>query len=121
VVADLDTKVSEAYGLIHPEASDTSTVRAVFFIDPKQKVRAIIYYPMQLGRSVDELIRIFQGLQTVDTNSVSVPANWQPGDPVIVPAPATIDDAAKRTNGGGAGLNVQTWYLATKDLATPSK
>jgi peroxiredoxin (alkyl hydroperoxide reductase subunit C) len=57
----------------------------------------------------------------VDTNSVSVPANWQPGDPVIVPAPATVEDAAKRTNGGGAGLNVQTWYLTTKDLATPSK
>lgn len=121
VVADLDTKVSQAYGLIHPEASDTSTVRAVFAIDPKQVIRAIIYYPMQLGRNVDELVRIFQGLQTVDANAVSVPANWKPGDQVIVPAPATVEDAAKRTNGGGAGLNVHTWYLSKKDLANTPK
>ena len=121
VVADLDTKVSQAYGLIHPEASDTSTVRAVFIIDPKQVIRAIIYYPMQLGRNVDELIRIFQGLQTIDANSVSLPANWKPGDQVIVPAPATVEDAAKRTNGGGAGLNVQTWYLSKKELAHSPK
>ncbi len=71
---------------------------------------------MQLGRSVDELIRVFQGLQTVDQNAVSVPANWQPGEAVIVPAPATPADASKRTNGGGAVLDVQTWYLSKKIL-----
>jgi peroxiredoxin 2/4 len=117
VIADLDTKVAQAYGLIHSAASDTAPVRAVFAIDPKQTVRAIIYYPQQLGRNIDELIRVFQGLQMVDANSVSVPANWQPGEQVIVPAPATVEDAAKRTNGGGAGLNVQRWYLSKKDLA----
>ena len=117
VIADLDQRVSSLYGLIHPEASDTATVRAVFAIDPKQVVRAIIYYPMQLGRNIEELVRVFQGLQTIDGNGVSVPADWSPGQDVIVPAPATLADAHKRTNGGGAGLKVETWYLAKKELA----
>ncbi len=119
VVADLDTKVSQLYGLIHEGASDTATVRAVFAIDPKQNIRAIIYYPMQIGRSVGELIRVFQGLQTVDGNAVSVPANWQPGEAVIVPAPATVDAAANRIAGEG-GLDVHTWYLSKKNLAPVS-
>lgn len=121
VIADLDQKVSQAYGLVHEAVSDTATVRSVFAIDPKGNIRALLYYPMQLGRNVDELIRIFQGLQTADAHGVSVPANWVPGDPVIVPAPATIEDAAKRTNGGGAGLDVKSWYLSKKDLASPTR
>ncbi len=120
VVADLDQKVSQLYGLVHEAVSDTATVRAVFAIDPKGIVRALVYYPMQLGRNVDELIRIFQALQTTDQNAVSLPANWQPGDPVIVPAPATVAAAHDRTNGGGAGLTVDTWYLSKKTLE-PSK
>jgi peroxiredoxin (alkyl hydroperoxide reductase subunit C) len=120
VVADLDQRVAQLYGLVHEAASDTATVRAVFAIDPKQNVRAIIYYPMQLGRNVDELIRVFQALQTVDANGVSCPANWRPGDQVIVPAPATQADAAKRVNDSSSGLNVNSWYLSTKTLE-PSK
>ena len=116
LIADLDQKVSQAYGLVHEAASDTATVRAVFAIDPKGLVRALLYYPMQLGRNVDELLRIFQALQTVDANSVSCPANWKVGDAVIAPAPATLADAARRTN-GGAGMHVQSWYLSTKELA----
>jgi peroxiredoxin (alkyl hydroperoxide reductase subunit C) len=76
---------------------------------------------MQLGRNVAELLRVFEGLQTADANGVSCPANWVPGKQVIVPAPATLLDAAKRTNGGGAGLDVKTWYLAKKDLAVAAK
>lgn len=118
VIADLDTKVSQAYGMIHEGASDTSTVRAVFAIDPRQTIRAILYYPMQVGRNIDELVRVFQALQTADANSVSLPANWQPGQQVIVAAPATVADAAKRTSDGkGQGLTVETWYLSKKDLA----
>lgn len=117
VIADLDQKVSQLYGLVHEAVSDTATVRAVFAIDPKGIVRALVYYPMQLGRNVDELIRIFQALQTTDQNSVSLPANWQPGDQVIVPAPATVDAAHDRTNGGGKDLDVSTWYLSKKTLA----
>jgi len=116
VIADLDQKVSAAYGLVHESASDTATIRAVFAIDPKGNVRALIYYPMQIGRNVDEIFRVFQALQTADANNVSCPANWRPGDPVIVPAPATVEDAAKRAGGSGNGLDVTTWYLAKKDL-----
>jgi peroxiredoxin (alkyl hydroperoxide reductase subunit C) len=121
VIADLDQKVAAAYGMVHEAVSDTATVRAVFVIDPKQLIRAIIYYPMQLGRSVDELVRIFEAIQVGDANKVSLPANWQPGDQVIVPAPATVEDAAKRTNGGGAGLQVDTWYLSKKTLEPAAK
>jgi peroxiredoxin (alkyl hydroperoxide reductase subunit C) len=121
VIADLDQRVSQAYGLVHEVVSDTATVRSVFVIDPKGNVRALLYYPMQLGRNVDELLRIFQGLQTSDANGVSCPVNWQPGQQVIVPAPATTEDAAKRVNGGGAGFDVTTWYLAMKDLQAQIK
>jgi len=121
VIADLDQKVSQAYGLVHEAVSDTATVRAVFAIDPKGLIRALLYYPQQLGRNVDELLRIFQALQTVDANSVSTPADWVPGDQVVVPAPATMDDAARRTSGGGAGLNVKSWYLSTKELAVSAR
>jgi peroxiredoxin 2/4 len=121
IIADLNQKVSQLYGLVHEAVSDTSTVRAVFAIDPKGNIRALLYYPQQLGRSVDELLRVFQGLQTADEHGVSCPVDWVPGKQVVVPAPATIEDAAKRTNGGGTGLAVQSWYLATKDLAIPTK
>jgi peroxiredoxin (alkyl hydroperoxide reductase subunit C) len=116
VIADLDFKVASAYGLVHEAVSDTAAVRAVFAIDPKGVVRAIIYYPPQLGRSVDELVRIFEAIQTQDKNGVSCGANWQPGDDVIVPSPATVADAEKRMNGGGAGLQVESWYLSKKKL-----
>ena len=116
LVADLDFKVSNLYGLVHEAVSDTAAVRAVFAIDPKGVIRALIYYPPQLGRSVDEIVRIFEAIQTTDKNGVSAPANWQPGEPVIVPSPATVADAEKRTNGGGAGLQVDSWYLSRKTL-----
>jgi peroxiredoxin (alkyl hydroperoxide reductase subunit C) len=121
LIADLDQRVSQMYGLVHDAVSDTAAVRAVFAIDPKGYVRALLYYPQQLGRSVDELLRIFQGLQTVDASGVSCPADWVPGQQVVVPSPGTVDEAAKRTNGASAGLDVQSWYLTKKDLAFPAK
>jgi peroxiredoxin (alkyl hydroperoxide reductase subunit C) len=120
VVADLDQHVAKLYGMVHETVSDTATVRAVFFIDPKQMIRAIIYYPMQVGRSVDELLRAFQALQTVDANGVSCPADWKPGEDVIVPAPATQSDAQKRVD-DGTGLKVNSWYLSTKTLDQAKK
>ena len=115
VIADLDMRVSRAFGMIHPGASATATVRCVFFIDPKQIIRAIIYYPMQVGRSMNEILRVVDALQTVDGKAVSTPADWNPGDPVVVPAPGTVE-AMKKRKGGEEGLDVKEWYLSTKQL-----
>jgi peroxiredoxin (alkyl hydroperoxide reductase subunit C) len=116
LIADLDTRVAQLYGMIHPGASATATVRAVFVIDPKQVIRALVYYPMQAGRNIDELLRIVQALQTVDANGVATPANWRPGEAVVVPAPATSQAADVRAS-GSEGYNVVDWYLSTKKLA----
>ena len=113
VVADLDTKVAQKYGLIHPAASDTATVRAVFVIDDKGIIRALIYYPMSLGRNIDEILRAVDGLQTADANACATPANWQPGDQVIVPPPQTIADAEKRLV---SDYDVTDWYFAKRTL-----
>jgi len=114
VIADLDTRVAQKYGLIHPAASETATVRAVFVIDDKGTIRALIYYPMSLGRSIDEILRVVDALQTADTNACSTPANWQPGDDVIVPPPQTLADAEKRVQ---SDYDVTDWYLAKKRLS----
>src|SRR5213075_342613 len=91
MIADLDTKVAQLYGMIHPGASSTATVRCVFVIDDKGIVRAMIYYPLTNGRSVDEIYRLVKALQTTDANGVSTPVNWKPGEQVIVPAPKTAE------------------------------
>jgi len=114
VIADLDTKVAQKFGLIHPNASETATVRAVFIIDDKSKVRAVIYYPMSCGRNMDEVVRVLDALQTADKHGVATPANWSPGQDVIVPAPQTQSDAEKRVN--QSELNVKDWYFAKKKL-----
>lgn len=115
LIADLDQKVAAAYGMVHEAVSETAPVRAVFFIDPKGVVRAILYYPLQLGRNVAEIVRVFDALQTVDANGVSTPANWVPGKPVIVPAPLLKKDADARANSNG-DLKVTDWYFAQKEL-----
>ena len=119
VIADLDQKVAGLYGLVHETVSDTAAVRAVFFIDPKQNVRALLYYPQSLGRSIAEIVRVFDALQTADANAVSTPANWVPGKPVVVPPPQTKQDADVRAKANG-DLKVKDWYFAEKELATPA-
>jgi len=114
VIADLDQKVAQAYGMVHQAVSDTATVRAVFLIDPKGVIRAMMYYPMSLGRNMNELLRMCDALQTADANACSTPANWQPGESVIVPAPATQSDAEKRV--GAKEYEVTDWYLSKKTL-----
>jgi peroxiredoxin 2/4 len=117
VVADLDQKVAASFGLVHEAVSDTAAVRAVFFIDPKGLVRALLYYPLSLGRNIDEIIRVFDALQTAEANAVSIPANWVPGKPVILPPPLTKHDADARLKNAG-DLKVVDWYFAQKELAT---
>jgi len=109
VIADLSTKVAQAYGLIHPGASLTATVRAVFVIDPAQNVRAIIYYPLTTGRSVAEILRQVQALQANADKSLATPEGWQPGDAYIVPPPTTQADAEKRVN---SQYEVTDWWFS---------
>lgn len=113
VIADLDTKVAQKFGLIHPAASETATVRAVFIIDPTQKVRALIYYPMSCGRNIDEVLRALDALQTADANACATPANWQVGEKVIVPPPQTTEDAEKRMQ---SDYEVTDWYFSKRSL-----
>src|ERR1700731_2101507 len=117
VIADLDQKVAVTYGMVHEAVSDTAAVRAVFFIDPKQNIRAVLYYPMSCGRNIDELLRVAEALQPSAANAVVTPANWRPGDPVIVPAPVTQTDAEKSPQ-GEEDLEVIDWYLRRKKLET---
>ena len=84
ILADVDRKVSSLYGMIHPEANDTLTVRSVFVIDPKKKVRATLTYPASTGRNFDEILRLIDSLQLTDSHSVATPANWKDGDEVVI-------------------------------------
>lgn len=114
VIADLDQKVAKLYGMIHTPSSSTVTVRCVYFIDPKRVVRAMIYYPLNVGRNFDEILRVVDALQTVDANAVACPANWKPGDEVIVPPPLTTKAAEERV--ANKELNVTDWYFSKKKI-----
>lgn len=96
MIADIDMKVSKLYGMLHDNASATATVRAVFLIDPKRVVRALVYYPLNVGRNIDEIVRLLTGLQTADKHGCACPVNWKPGDKVIVPPPKNETELAER-------------------------
>ncbi len=113
IIADLNMKVAQAYGMIQPGASDTAAVRATFVIDPEGVLRAMVYYPMNAGRSVDEIHRLLVALQTADANQCAMPENWKPGDAVIVPPPATAEGAETRA---GEGYDTVDWYFSTRQL-----
>ena len=113
IIADLSMQVAQAYGMIQPGASDTAAVRATFLIDPDGILRAMVYYPMTNGRSVDEFLRLLQALQTSDTHKVATPEGWQPGDKVIVPPPATAALAEARMT---ESYEVTDWYFARRSL-----
>ncbi len=113
IIADLSMQVAHAYGMIQPGASDTAAVRATFVIDPEGKLRAMLYYPMTNGRSVDEVFRLVQSLQTSGEHKVATPEGWQPGDKVIVPPPATAAAAETRA---GEGYETTDWYFSTRSL-----
>lgn len=114
IIEDLSMKVANAYGMIQPGASDTSAVRATFLIDPEGVLRAMVYYPMSNGRSVDEFLRLLTALQTSDKHGVATPENWQPGEQVIVSPPKTAEEAEARM---AEGYDCTDWYFCKKDLA----
>jgi peroxiredoxin (alkyl hydroperoxide reductase subunit C) len=113
VIADLNMNVAKLYGMIQKGMGTTSAVRAVFFIDPEGKMRAMIYYPQSNGRYIPEVIRIIKAFQTSDEYGVATPANWQPGDKVIVPPPATQKEVEKRPT---EGYECKEWYLCFKGV-----
>ncbi|MBI4616673.1 MAG: peroxiredoxin [Planctomycetes bacterium] len=113
LVADSNRAVAELYGMIHPGETTTATVRALFFIDPKRSIRAVIYYPLNIGRSVDEIERVLDALQTADKNGVACPVNWRPGDKVVVPPPKTEKEVDQRLDADYEKLD---FYLCKKTL-----
>ncbi|CAA6826200.1 MAG: Alkyl hydroperoxide reductase subunit C-like protein [uncultured Thiotrichaceae bacterium] len=113
IIEDLSMDVARAYGMIHPGAGDTSAVRATFVIDPEGILRAMVYYPMTNGRSIDEFLRLVTALQVSDEHKVATPEGWQPGDKVIVPPPADMEAAEARMD---EGYECTDWYFCKKSL-----
>ena len=113
IIADIDMRIAKLYGMLQPGESETAAVRAVFIIDPEGKVRLVMYYPLNVGRNMEEIKRTLLALQTSDKNKVAMPLNWQPGEKVIVPAPKTLKALDERLH---SDLEMVDWYLAKKSL-----
>ena len=117
LIEDITMNVARAYGMIMPGEDSTKAVRAVFVIDPKGVIRTIIYYPLSLGRNFDELLRVVTALQTADAFSVATPADWRPGDPVIVPPAGSCGVAKDRMEGHEEGVTCVDWFFCTKEIS----
>ena len=117
LIEDITMEVARKYGMIMPGEDSTKAVRAVFVVDPKGIIRTIIYYPLSLGRNFDELKRVIIALQTADALSVATPADWRPGDPVIVPPAGSCGTAKDRMDGKDEGVTCVDWFFCTKDVS----
>ena len=119
IVADVNMEMSRSYGMLHPNASNTNPVRAMFVIDPKSILRAMVYYPMTTGRSIQEVLRLLNALQVFDEHGVATPEGWKPGDNVIVSAPVTSATAERREAMALADPLYQytDWYFCERPLA----
>jgi peroxiredoxin (alkyl hydroperoxide reductase subunit C) len=114
IIADIDMKVSKLYGMLQPNESETAAVRAVFFIDPAKKIRLVMYYPLNVGRNMDEILRCLEALQVSDENGVAMPLNWKKGDKVIVPPPKNLEEMNQRLNDDTCERT--DFYLCKRDL-----
>ena len=117
LIEDITMNVARTYGMIQPGESATKAVRAVFFIDPKGIIRAIIYYPLTLGRNFDEIKRALIGMQTADKFAVATLADWRPGDDVIVPTAGSCGVAKERMETAQKGVKCYDWFFCTKELS----
>lgn len=117
LVEDITMNVANLYGMVQPGESTTKAVRAVFFIDPNDIIRTIIYYPLSMGRNFDEILRVLKGLQTADNFGVALPADWQPGDDVIVPTAGSCGTAKDRMEGKEENVTCHDWFFCTKKLS----
>lgn len=113
IIADIDMSVSKLYGMLQPGESETAAVRAVFFIDPTGKIRLMMYYPLNVGRNMEEIKRALIALQTADKYKVAMPLNWKPGEKVIVPPPKTVAEMLERE---ASDYEMVDFYLAKKEL-----
>ncbi|TXF89649.1 peroxiredoxin [Neolewinella aurantiaca] len=114
IIADIDMSVSKLYGMLHPGESATAAVRAVFFIDPKGVTRLLMYYPMNVGRNMDEIKRALVALQTSDEHKCPLPIDWRPGDKAIVPPPKTLKQLEERN--ANTEYEKVDFYLAKKAI-----
>lgn len=116
LIEDISMNVAKKYGMIQPGEDTTKAVRAVFYINPKGKIRAMIYYPLSLGRNFDEIYRALIALQTADEFSVATPADWRPGDDVIVPPAGSCGSAKDRMESEDEEMKCYDWFFCTKKL-----
>jgi peroxiredoxin (alkyl hydroperoxide reductase subunit C) len=117
VISDLTMEVSRLYGMLQPSASTTQAVRAVFFIDPESKVRALLYYPLSNGRNFQEIKRLLMAMQTTDREQVATPADWRPGEEVIIPPPGSCGAAKERVESTDPSVRCVDWFLCFKKVA----
>ena len=114
VIEDLKMEVAKKYGMLQPNASTTQAVRAVFVIDPQAKIRAVVYYPLSVGRNMDEIKRLILALQKTERDGVATPANWQPGEDVIIPPPGSCGLAKERVEQQEEGKYCLDWFICFK-------
>jgi len=114
LIEDISMNVANKFGMIQPNQSNTQAVRAVFVIDPKAKIRTILYYPLSTGRNFDEIKRIIQALQKADKDGVATPADWRPGDDVIVPPAGSCGTAKDRMDGAEEDVYCLDWFMCLK-------
>ncbi len=110
LIEDLNMKISNKYGMVSPKVSDSKTIRNVFFINPEQKVCAILQYPIEIGRNTNEILRILDALQESEKNNIMTPANWMPGQPCLNPAPKTYTEMLSNLKNSNQ-YNCLDWYL----------
>lgn len=116
LIEDISMAVAQKYGMIMPGEDSTKAVRTVFVIDPKSVIRTIIYYPLSLGRNFDELLRVIKALQAADHFEVATPADWRPGEPVIVPPAGSCGTAKDRMDHHAEGVHCEDWFFCTKEI-----
>jgi peroxiredoxin (alkyl hydroperoxide reductase subunit C) len=116
LIADVKMDVAKKYGMVQPNASNNKAVRAVFFIDPKAKIRAIIYYPLSNGRNFQEIKRLLIAMQTSDAFQCATPADWQPGDDVIIPPPGSCGVAKQRVEEAGKDCFCLDWFCSLRSF-----
>lgn len=114
LIEDISMNVANKFGMIQPNQSNTQAVRAVFVIDPEAKIRTILYYPLSTGRNFDEIKRIIQALQKADAENVATPADWRPGDDVIVPPAGSCGTAKERMDGNDEADYCLDWFMCLR-------